>query len=56
MESGLMVKSIGSITKNCTVKGTCTFKMKIAAIKGGIIGSTKSFIESECPPHSISPR
>ncbi|GAA9448281.1 hypothetical protein BTM440_01650 [Helicobacter pylori] len=37
-----------------TIKGTCAFKIKIAAIKGGIIGSTKIFIENECP-HSISP-
>ncbi|GAA9124601.1 hypothetical protein HpHA168_01590 [Helicobacter pylori] len=37
-----------------TIKGTCAFKIKIAAIKGGIIGSAKIFIENECL-HSISP-
>ncbi|GAA7727324.1 hypothetical protein JP0163_03290 [Helicobacter pylori] len=56
LESGLIVKSVGSITKIRTIKGTCALKIKTATIKGGIIGSAKIFIENECPPHSISPR
>ncbi len=55
MESGLMVKSIGSIIKIRAIKGTYAFKIKIAAIKGGIISSAKSFIESECPSVQFRP-
>ncbi|GAA6977237.1 hypothetical protein HpVH149_01680 [Helicobacter pylori] len=37
------------------IKGTCALKIKIAAIKGGIIGSAKIFIENECPPFNFAP-
>ncbi len=55
LESGLIVKSVGSITKIRTIKGTCALKIKTATIKGGIIGSTKIFIENECPPFNFAP-
>ncbi len=41
--------------KSRVIKGTCALKIKIATIKGGIIGSAKIFIENECPPIQFRP-
>ncbi|XNZ28091.1 hypothetical protein ACKRAS_02595 [Helicobacter pylori] len=55
LESSLIVKSIGSVTKIRAIKRACAFKSEATAIKGGVIGSAKLFIESECPPIPFRP-
>ena len=55
LKGGLIVKNISSVTKSCTIKGTCAFKSETTAIKGGVIGGFKLFIESECPPIPFRP-
>ncbi len=55
LESGLIIKSVCSVTKRSTIKRAYAFKIKTTAIKGGIIGSVKLFIKSECPPFHFTP-